>query len=303
MKQVSLTMTGYFDKGRGKRTRREQFLAEMDQVVPWARLCGPIEPHYPKASPAGGRPPLPLMRLRRKVREHAASAGHGHENGARRSIPGTQRSIARCALNLFPCPMADAGSKCMQYAQRRSAHSRNRGLPLKRKLMQPNHGFKPGITPPERTQRAASIMLLASIALVMLALPFSASATLGENSTSTEVDRASMKATLRMLPTVKYTVHEIQTPAGTTLREYVSSAGTVFAVAWQGPVIPDLRQALGIYFDRYIEGAKGKHAGHRHIAVREPDLVVQSNGHMRSFSGRAYLPQLLPQGVTVEEIR
>ena len=34
MKQVSLSMTGYFDKE--KRARREQFLAEMDQVVPWA---------------------------------------------------------------------------------------------------------------------------------------------------------------------------------------------------------------------------------------------------------------------------
>jgi len=63
MKQVSLSMTGYFDKG--KKTRRGQFLAEMDQVVPWARLCALIEPHYPKASPAGGRPALPLERMLR----------------------------------------------------------------------------------------------------------------------------------------------------------------------------------------------------------------------------------------------
>ena len=63
MKQVSMSMTGYFDKG--KKTKREQFLAEMDQVVPWARLCALIEPHYPKASPAGGRPPLPLERMLR----------------------------------------------------------------------------------------------------------------------------------------------------------------------------------------------------------------------------------------------
>jgi len=61
MKQQSLSMTGYFDKG--KKTRREQFLAEMDEVVPWRRLCGLIEPHYPKGSRAGGRPPLPLERM------------------------------------------------------------------------------------------------------------------------------------------------------------------------------------------------------------------------------------------------
>ena len=61
MKQISLTMTGYFDKG--KKTKREQFLAEMDQVVPWTRLLALIEPHYPKGSAAGGRPPLPLERM------------------------------------------------------------------------------------------------------------------------------------------------------------------------------------------------------------------------------------------------
>jgi len=61
MKQESLSMTGYFDKG--KRTRREVFLAEMEQVVPWARLLALIEPHYPKGSAAGGRPPLPMERM------------------------------------------------------------------------------------------------------------------------------------------------------------------------------------------------------------------------------------------------
>lgn len=169
--------------------------------------------------------------------------------------------------------------------------------------MQPNRCFEPGITTPERTRNAASIVLLASIALAMLTISFSASAALGENATSTEADRVSMNATLRMLPAANYTVHEIQTPSGTIVREYVSSAGTVFAVAWRGPVMPDLRQALGSYFNRYVEAANGTHAGHRHRAIREPDLVVQSNGHMRAFSGRAYVPQLLPQGVTVEEIR
>jgi hypothetical protein len=112
-----------------------------------------------------------------------------------------------------------------------------------------------------------------------------------------------MNGTLQLLPAAKYTVHEIQTPSGTTIREYVAPAGTVFAVAWQGPAMPDLRLALGKYFDRYIAAVAGKQTGHRQTEVREADLVVQSSGHMRSFSGRAFLPQLLPQGVAVEEIR
>ncbi len=63
MNQATFSMTGYFDKG--KKTKREQFLAEMDQVMPWTRLFALVEPHYPKGSPAGGRPPLALERMLR----------------------------------------------------------------------------------------------------------------------------------------------------------------------------------------------------------------------------------------------
>lgn len=44
-----------------KRTKREKFLAEMDQVVPWQALITLIEPHYPSpAAKVAGRPPYPL---------------------------------------------------------------------------------------------------------------------------------------------------------------------------------------------------------------------------------------------------
>jgi IS5 family transposase len=48
-----------------KLTRRELFLAEMDGVVPWARLLTLIAPHYPKVGPKGGRPPMPLETMLR----------------------------------------------------------------------------------------------------------------------------------------------------------------------------------------------------------------------------------------------
>ena len=41
---------------KGEVTRREGFLAEMDAVIPWARLRGSVEPHYPKAG-NGRQPP------------------------------------------------------------------------------------------------------------------------------------------------------------------------------------------------------------------------------------------------------
>src|SRR6516165_9699023 len=50
----------------GKTTRRAQFLAEMEQVVPWTQLCALVEPVYPRGgSDEGGRPPVPLERMLR----------------------------------------------------------------------------------------------------------------------------------------------------------------------------------------------------------------------------------------------
>lgn len=46
-----------------KTTRRARFLAEMDAIVPWAKLAALIEPYYPKAGT--GRPPMPLERMLR----------------------------------------------------------------------------------------------------------------------------------------------------------------------------------------------------------------------------------------------
>jgi IS5 family transposase len=48
-----------------KPTRREKFLAEMNTVVPWSELCALIEPYYPKATSAGGRPAVGLERMLR----------------------------------------------------------------------------------------------------------------------------------------------------------------------------------------------------------------------------------------------
>ena len=61
MKQTTFASLAWQAKGRT--TRRERFLAEMNAVVPWARLTALIEPHYPKGK--GGRPPMPLERMLR----------------------------------------------------------------------------------------------------------------------------------------------------------------------------------------------------------------------------------------------
>ncbi|MGH7947192.1 MAG: IS5 family transposase [Opitutaceae bacterium] len=61
MKQTTFASLAW--SGKGKVTRRERFLAEMDAVMPWARLLALIEPHYPKAG--NGTQPLPMERMLR----------------------------------------------------------------------------------------------------------------------------------------------------------------------------------------------------------------------------------------------
>jgi transposase, IS5 family len=61
MKQVSFAEAEFGLKK--KRTRREKFLAEMEQVVPWSRLVAVIEPYYPKNEK--GRPRLGLAKMLR----------------------------------------------------------------------------------------------------------------------------------------------------------------------------------------------------------------------------------------------
>lgn len=146
--------------------------------------------------------------------------------------------------------------------------------------------------------------MLAS-AVLMMALP--AFAALGEDAISVQADQAHMQGSLRTTQAEAYTVHEIQAPTGTVVREYVSPAtGKVFGVVWQGPWPPDMRQILGSYFAQYQQAAGTRasiHAGRKPLAIEQPGLVMHSGGHMRSFAGQAYLPESLPPGVRAEAIR
>ena len=61
MKQTTFASVAWEKKG--KITRRERFLAEMDAVIPWSRLLALIEPHYPKAG--NGTQPKPMEQMLR----------------------------------------------------------------------------------------------------------------------------------------------------------------------------------------------------------------------------------------------
>ena len=58
---LSPTFASLAYDNKKKRTRREKFLGEMDEVMPWEELLKIVEEHYPKAG--NGRQPMPLERM------------------------------------------------------------------------------------------------------------------------------------------------------------------------------------------------------------------------------------------------
>jgi hypothetical protein len=176
----------------------------------------------------------------------------------------------------------------------------------------PSFGFK-ATTPASRIKESGVSHMKSNsrispmgIVLLMLTLPIPALAALGGDVSSVQEDQAQMKGTLKTTEHSAYIVHEIKAGNGTVVREYASPAGDVFGVSWQGPFIPDMKQLLGSYFDSYSSAAQAQRTAHRGRAplnIQQSGLVVESNGHMRSYSGRAYDPGKLPQGVSGNDIR
>ena len=102
-----------------------------------------------------------------------------------------------------------------------------------------------------------------------------------------------------------YSLQETRLANGTTVREYVNRDGIVFAVAWRGPVLPDLHALLGEHFNTLQkETARARLAGRRGgpVNVEQGTLVLRSRGRMRNFSGHAYAADLVPSGVKIQDV-
>ncbi len=171
-----------------------------------------------------------------------------------------------------------------------------------------------------RGRFAAAVLALS--AGIVFQTPGLASATLGGPAQSIAADQQALGGQLRTLNQAQastgeqamregtpvpsnpaYTVEQISIPTGATVNEYLSPDGTVFAVSWRGPRPPDLSQLLGSYFAEFQTAAAAPRAQRGPLLVRTESLVVETSGHMRDLRGRAYLPALLPSGVTADEIK
>jgi hypothetical protein len=142
-----------------------------------------------------------------------------------------------------------------------------------------------------------TVILRSAFLTVLLGVSLPVMATLGGDAASVQNDSEQLKGTLQIRQEIGYSVYKITAPGKTDIREYLSGEGKVFGVSWQGPFIPDLQQLLGPYFKKYsdaVQADRAKYVRRRPLNIHEPEVVIETSGHMRSYNGRAYDPQLVP---------
>lgn len=154
------------------------------------------------------------------------------------------------------------------------------------------------------TRRASQLLAcLGWAALVVLGLTSTARAELGGSEFSMQLDQARANGELHTTSFAAYDRHEITTLDGASIHEFADRSGQIFAVTWhaRGPI--DLHQLLGAQYEKFAAASTQARKDLHHTSVHLPDLVVDVSVIMRTFSGRAYLPNALPAGVAVQELR
>lgn len=146
-----------------------------------------------------------------------------------------------------------------------------------------------------------------SVALALLVVSAGAMAALGHAPSVPELASVPAGAGSRLAASAPkpYTIHQTVLPTGTVVREFAAPGGNVFALTWQGPVLPDLSAYFGDYFpDFQAMGRQKRDAGMRGgaLVARQSNFVVVSRGRMGSFEGHAYAPALVPDGLVIGDL-
>jgi len=140
------------------------------------------------------------------------------------------------------------------------------------------------------------VVLAVWSALFLAAAP--AWAVLGESADSVHTDQQHVRGKLISIARQGYTLNQIAAPDGMVIREYASTDGRIFGVAWQGPTMPDLSQLLGSHFAEFQQALRSGGRRRGPVMVHVDQFVLESGGHLRAFHGRAYLTNLLPDNVS-----
>jgi hypothetical protein len=140
----------------------------------------------------------------------------------------------------------------------------------------------------------------------MVLAPACGHAELGGTASSVQADGARIGTRMASKTMGSYSRHEITRANGGVVREFTNAKGQVFAITWSGPGKPDLRTLLGHYFTtlQASGGTIGRtmHSLRRPPQVNQPDLQIQTSGHMGWFHGVAFIPSLTPSGYSTSDL-
>lgn len=148
------------------------------------------------------------------------------------------------------------------------------------------------------------------LVIASVCAPLSAWATLGESTSSIMNDAIALNATtansnqsqtLSSDIALPYQTNSLVTKEGTVIKQF-SNNGTVFAIAWHGPKVPDQSQLFGKYFASY-QTAKPSYKSLNARKVNSSDFVSVTNGWMGHYEGKAIIPSLAPANITINSIK
>ncbi len=140
--------------------------------------------------------------------------------------------------------------------------------------------------------------------LVLLLAISPAWAALGQPESSVDADGQYLHGRIHRELHDTYRLLLITDPTGTQVREFVTPKGLVFGISWQGPFVPSMQQLLGTHFAylrQFAQAQKERRGGP--LMIQTDDFVFTSGGRMRAYHGRAFLPNLLPPGVSPEVVQ
>jgi hypothetical protein len=102
-----------------------------------------------------------------------------------------------------------------------------------------------------------------------------------------------------------YSTYASETQNSTTIKEFADNSGIVFAVGWSGQHHPDLMRLFGKHFSNFktalAQTPRGPHRAP--LEIKNSDIVVRMGGHMGAVRGFAYVPSLVPDGVSVGDLK
>ena len=156
-----------------------------------------------------------------------------------------------------------------------------------------------------------TVFLLAGLAQLLVVSEASYAA-LGEKRETLETDRAAEPAYKKSTEAHSSFSIRVTQGQGFTLKEYVTQSGVVFGITWTGKVPLNLSDIFGSYLTDYQQAADKAATQKRptRLRMRVPHVLIQGSqvtferfGQGPSTHSRAVVSQLIPAGVSANEIK